>query len=183
MNPDRDTSEAVTDGIRAYLAADSAPYAIAISGEWGVGKTHLVQSAVGDVFDPSSFLYLSLYGLSTVAEIEAAILAAGYAPAVGFIHSGKPLSFVYDVADIFKFETVVPLAFKIAAKNPSQPDRQVRIACREIFRQTRLLNKIIPSIEEMLADGGIDPPPPPKDAQPPAIPEPEAIGDEGHRSK
>lgn len=119
-----------------------------------------------------------LYGVT-----EAAILAAGYAPAVGFIHTGKPLSFVYDVADIFKFETVVPLAFKIAAKNPSQPDRQVRIACREIFRQTRLLNKIIPSIEEMLADGGIDPPPPPKDAQPPAIPEPEAIGDEGHRSK
>ena len=119
-----------------------------------------------------------LYGVT-----EAAILAAGYAPAVGFIHTGKPLSFVYDVADIFKFETVVPLAFKIAAKNPSQPDRQVRIACRDIFRQTRLLNKIIPSIEEMLADGGIDPPPPPKDAQPPAIPEPETIGDKGHRSK
>ena len=119
-----------------------------------------------------------LYGVT-----EAAILAAGYAPAVGFIHSGKPLSFVYDIADIFKFETVVPLAFKIAAKNPSQPDRQVRIACRDVFRQTRLLKKIIPSIEEILADGGIDPPPPPEDAQPPAIPEPETIGDEGHRSK
>jgi CRISP-associated protein Cas1 len=25
---------------------------------------------------------------------EAAILAAGYAPAIGFLHSGKPLSFV-----------------------------------------------------------------------------------------
>ncbi|PVR40641.1 hypothetical protein C4676_27740, partial [Salmonella enterica subsp. enterica serovar Anatum] len=36
-----------------------------------------------------------LYGIS-----EAAILAAGYAPAIGFIHSGKPLSFVYDIADI-----------------------------------------------------------------------------------
>ena len=76
MNPDRDMSEEVLDAIRAYLAADSAPYAIAISGEWGVGKTHLVQSAIGGVFDPSSFLYLSLYGLSTVAEIEAVILAA-----------------------------------------------------------------------------------------------------------
>ncbi|MGH8596509.1 MAG: type I-E CRISPR-associated endonuclease Cas1e, partial [Gammaproteobacteria bacterium] len=48
-----------------------------------------------------------LYGVT-----EAAVLAAGYAPAVGFIHTGKPLSFVYDVADIYKFDTVVPVAFK-----------------------------------------------------------------------
>ncbi len=119
-----------------------------------------------------------IYGVT-----EAAILAAGYAPAVGFLHSGKPLSFVYDIADIFKFESVVPVAFRIAAKNPAQPDREVRIACRDIFRETRLLKKIIPSIEEILAAGGIEPPPPPKDAQPPAIPEPEKLGDTGHRSK
>ncbi|MCV6614816.1 MAG: type I-E CRISPR-associated endonuclease Cas1e, partial [Cellvibrionaceae bacterium] len=62
-----------------------------------------------------------LYGIT-----EAAILAAGYAPAIGFLHSGKPLSFVYDVADIIKFETVVPVAFRIAAKRPKQPDREVR---------------------------------------------------------
>ena len=75
-----------------------------------------------------------LYGLS-----EAAILAAGYAPAVGFIHTGKPQSFVYDIADLFKFETVVPMAFRIASKNPKSPEREVRLACRDIFRQTRLL--------------------------------------------
>ena len=119
-----------------------------------------------------------LYGVT-----EAAILAAGYAPAVGFLHSGKPLSFVYDIADIFKFETVVPVAFKIASKNPAQPDREVRIACRDVFRETHLLKRIIPGIEEVLSAGGIEPPPPPKDAQPPAIPEPEKLGDEGHRSK
>ena len=118
-----------------------------------------------------------LYGVT-----EAAILAAGYAPAVGFLHSGKPLSFVYDIADIYKFDTVVPVAFQVAAKNPAQPDRQVRIACRDVFRQTRLLQKIIPGIEDILAAGGITPPPPPADAQPPAIPEPENIKDQGHRS-
>lgn len=118
-----------------------------------------------------------LYGVT-----EAAVLAAGYAPAVGFIHSGKPLSFVYDVADIFKFETVVPVAFKVAAKHPSKPDNEVRIACRDIFRSSKLLKRIIPSIEEMLSAGGIEPPPPPEDAQPPAIPEPKSISDVGHRS-
>mgnify|MGYP006283218531 CR=1 FL=1 len=118
-----------------------------------------------------------LYGVT-----EAAILAAGYAPAIGFLHSGKPLSFVYDIADIYKFETVVPVAFKIAAKKPAQPDREVRIACRDVFRQTRLLKKIIPGIEDILSAGGIEPPAPPEDAQPPAIPEPEKLGDQGHRS-
>ena len=49
------------------------------------------------------------------------MLAAGYAPAIGFIHTGKPLSFVYDIGDLVKFETVVPLAFEQAAKVPFQP--------------------------------------------------------------
>lgn len=119
-----------------------------------------------------------LYGVT-----EAAILAAGYAPAIGFVHSGKPLSFVYDIADIIKFESVVPVAFKIAAKKPFQPDRQVRLACREIFRTSKVLKQLIPLIEEVLAAGEISPPKPPEDAQPPAIPEPESIGDQGHRSK
>lgn len=118
-----------------------------------------------------------LYGVS-----EAAVLAAGYAPAIGFIHSGKPLSFVYDIADLIKFKTVVPVAFKIAKKNPRQPDREVRIACREIFRSQKVLKNLIPLIEDVLAAGGIEPPPPPKDSQPPAIPEPTGISDAGHRS-
>ena len=119
-----------------------------------------------------------LYGIT-----EAAILAAGYAPAIGFLHTGKPLSFVYDIADIVKFETVVPAAFRIAAKNPPMPEREVRIACRDAFKQTRLLQRIIPMIEEVLAAGEIDPPPPPADAVPPAIPEPPSLGDTGHRSQ
>ena len=119
-----------------------------------------------------------LYGIT-----EAAILAAGYAPAIGFLHTGKPLSFVYDIADIVKFETVVPAAFRIAAKNPPMPEREVRIACRDAFKQTRLLQRIIPMIEEVLAAGEIEPAPPPADAVPPAIPEPPSVGDSGHRSQ
>jgi len=118
-----------------------------------------------------------LYGVT-----EAAVLAAGYAPAVGFIHTGKPLSFVYDVADIYKFETVVPVAFKIAAKCPHNPEQQVRIACRDVFRESRLLERIIPGIEEMLAAGEIAPPVAHEEAVLPAIPNAEGIGDAGHRA-
>lgn len=119
-----------------------------------------------------------LYGIT-----EAAILAAGYAPAIGFLHTGKPLSFVYDIADIVKFETVVPAAFRVAARNPPMPEREVRIACRDAFKQTRLLQRLIPMVEDVLAAGEIEPPPPPPDAVPPAIPEPESVGDAGHRSQ
>jgi CRISPR-associated protein Cas1 len=89
---------------------------------------------------------------------------------------------VYDIADLFKFDTVVPVAFKIAARSPSQPDKEVRHACRDIFRETRLLKQIIPAIEEVLAAGEIEPPKPPEESVPPAIPNPESIGDAGHRS-
>lgn len=118
-----------------------------------------------------------LYGIT-----EAAVLAAGYAPAIGFVHSGKPLSFVYDIADIIKFDTVVPKAFEIAAQNRADPDREVRIACREIFRSQKTLATLIPLIEEVLSAGGIEPPPPPDDVPPPAIPEPQSLADSGFRS-
>ena len=117
-----------------------------------------------------------LYGIS-----EAAILAAGYAPAIGFIHTGKPQSFVYDIADIFKFETVVPVAFRIAARNPYNPEQSVRLACRDSFRQTKLLKRIIPTIEEVLSAGGLSIPKPAKESVAPAIPNKEGIGDAGHR--
>jgi len=119
-----------------------------------------------------------LYGIT-----EAAVLAAGYAPAIGFIHWGKPLSFVYDIADIFKFETVVPIAFQIAAKKPKEPDRAVRIACRETFREQKTLSKIIPVIEEVLAAGDIQLPSIPEESVPPAIPTAVSLGEIGHRIK
>ena len=51
-----------------------------------------------------------LHGLT-----QAAILTAGYSPAIGFIHTGKALSFVYDIADLYKVELIVPLVFELIA--------------------------------------------------------------------
>lgn len=52
----------------------------------------------------------TLYGIT-----EAAILALGYSPALGIVHAGDSRSLVFDIADTIKFQTVVPLAFEIAA--------------------------------------------------------------------
>jgi len=117
-----------------------------------------------------------LYGVT-----EAAVLAAGYAPAVGFIHTGKPLSFVYDIADIYKFDTVVPVAFQVAARQPREVEREVRLRCRDVFRQTRLLEKIIPEIEAILSAAGVEPPQAEPEQVGPAFPDPKPLGDAGHR--
>ncbi len=128
----------------------------------------------------------ALYGLT-----EAAVLAAGYAPALGFLHTGKPQSFVYDIADLFKFDTVVPEAFRVAAAAESgrpldgQPVRdpvaETRRRCRDAFRRTDLLAKLIPSIEDVLSAGGIPLPEPAEEAMPVAFPAPGGLGDDGHR--
>lgn len=117
-----------------------------------------------------------LYGVT-----EAGVLAAGYAPAIGFVHTGKPLSFVYDIADIVKFDTVVPVAFKIAAQSHHNAERKVRHACRDIFRESKLLDRLIPMINDVLAAAGEKPPLPPPEAVQPAIPNKEGLGDDGHR--
>ena len=117
-----------------------------------------------------------LYGIC-----EAAILAAGYSPAIGFVHYGKARSFVFDIADLFKFETVLPVAFKVASNKPKDPEGEVRRACRDSFRETRLLKKIIPTIEEILANGGLPVPDISEDMVLPAFEEENNFGDPGHR--
>ncbi len=90
-----------------------------------------------------------LYGLC-----HAAILATGYSPALGFIHTGKQLSFVYDVADLYKVELTIPLAFEAARENPPNLERWVRLKCRDMFRESRLLQRVVPDIKKAL--GGKD---------------------------
>jgi CRISPR-associated protein Cas1 len=86
------------------------------------------------------------------------------------------------VADIYKFETGVPVAFKIAAKCPHNLEQAARIACRDLLRESRLLERIIPGIEELLSTGEIASPAAHAEAVLPAIPNAEGIGNAGHRA-
>ena len=118
-----------------------------------------------------------LYGVT-----EAAILAAGYAPAIGFIHTGKPRSFVYDIADIFKFPRFVELAFRVAKRSHGAPEREVRRGCRDVFREDRILNKLVDTIHEVLNAGELPVPKPGSDQLAPAIKNTTRTGDVGHRT-
>jgi CRISPR-associated protein Cas1 len=146
--------------------------------DWGAGDT---------VNRCLSAATASLYGIT-----EAAVLAAGYAPAIGFLHTGKPQSFVYDIADLFKFETVVPVAFRVAGaaagNRPfsgsvvADPVGEVRRRCRDAFRQSQILTRLIPAIEDVLAAGGLPVPEAAPEAMPVAFEDPvEKLGDDGHR--
>lgn len=86
-----------------------------------------------------------LYGVT-----HAAIVAAGYSPALGFVHTGKQLSFVYDIADFYKLEMSVPVAFRAAAEGPEGIEGRVRRTCRDAFHTDRLLQRIIPDIDRAL---------------------------------
>jgi CRISP-associated protein Cas1 len=93
-----------------------------------------------------------LYGVC-----HAAIVAAGFSPALGFIHTGKMLSFVYDIADLYKADLTVPLAFEITAASTEKLESHVRRACRDKFYAGRLLQRIIPDIEKALASNSAEP--------------------------
>ena len=81
---------------------------------------------------------------------HAAIVSGGYSTALGFIHTGKQLSFVYDIADLYKTEITIPIAFETTAKYPGKPDPYTRMACRERFREAKLLERILPDIDDLL---------------------------------
>lgn len=92
-----------------------------------------------------------LYGIC-----HAAILTAGYTPAIGFIHTGKQLSFVYDIADLYKSQITVPLAFDLVAEGDvAEIERRIRIRCRDEFYRQRLMERVLPDIAEVLDVGDV----------------------------
>lgn len=86
-----------------------------------------------------------LYGIC-----HSAIVAAGYSPGLGLIHTGKQLSFVYDIADLYKTEISIPAAFSATAESEANLESRVRHACRDLFREKRILARIIPDIQHAL---------------------------------
>jgi CRISPR-associated protein Cas1 len=89
---------------------------------------------------------------------HAAIVSGGYSPGLGFIHTGKLLSFVYDIADLYKTEISIPIAFEIVALGEREIEPRVRQRMRQALKESKLLHRILPDIDKLLNLG--DPPPP-----------------------
>ena len=81
---------------------------------------------------------------------HAAIVSGGYSPALGFIHTGRQLSFVYDIADLYKAEFTIPAAFQAASETLQGVEKRARELCRERFREGKILQRILPDIDSLL---------------------------------
>ncbi|MFJ9597977.1 type I-E CRISPR-associated endonuclease Cas1e [Streptomyces virginiae] len=84
-----------------------------------------------------------LYGI-----VHAAVLALGCSPALGFIHQGNQQAFVYDIADLYKAELTIPLAFSLNAT--PNPEAAARRSFRDGLRLYKLLPRIVADIQNLL---------------------------------
>lgn len=86
-----------------------------------------------------------LYGLA-----HAVIVALGCAPGLGFIHVGHERSFVYDIADLYKSEITIPIAFQTAAEEPEDLPAVVRRRVRDAMVSAKILERMVHDIRWLL---------------------------------
>ena len=73
---------------------------------------------------------------------EAAIVSLGYSTALGFVHTGKIRSFVYDVADLYKAETTIPAAFESVKEGDGTLEANVRRILRRYLQKQKVMSRL-----------------------------------------
>ncbi|WP_436501679.1 type I-E CRISPR-associated endonuclease Cas1e [Actinokineospora sp. HUAS TT18] len=89
----------------------------------------------------------SLYGV-----VHAVIVALGCSPGLGFVHTGHSRSFVYDVADLYKTDISIPVAFDITARQVIDIGAETRRAVRDHMKNGHFLETCVRDIKTLLAD-------------------------------
>lgn len=79
---------------------------------------------------------LSAANAALYAIVLAGLHSLGYSPSLGFIHTGKQLSFVYDIADLVKTDTSIPAAFEAAAAGADKVESRARNSSRPVRPRT-----------------------------------------------
>lgn len=119
-----------------------------LAGKYGIKRFRRnYDPAAWDTQDPVN-LALSAANSCMYGVVHAAVLALGCSPALGFVHSGTQMAFVYDIADLFKMQVTVPLAFSLHASTDAE--REVRRKLREEFRLLKLMPAIINSVQRVI---------------------------------
>lgn len=89
------------------------------------------------------------------AVIMGILNAIGMSPALGIIHCGRADSFVYDVADLIKASTSIPVAFDVTIEHHADVndvDRRTRFLIREKIREQKILNRIITFLKQLFME-------------------------------
>lgn len=111
----------------------------------------------GREYDPYDFLggslinqalsagHTCLYGVA-----HSVIVALGLSPALGFVHTGHERSFVYDVADLYKAEITVPLAFEVVSEGAEDVPGEMRRRTRDAFVAAKIFERMVKDIRRLL---------------------------------
>jgi CRISPR-associated protein Cas1 len=154
--PDEDVSTATMQQLRGREGARVKKLYRAHSTRTGVpwsGRTYRPGEpfeAGDDVNRLLSAGHSCLYGVC-----HAAIVGIGASPALGFVHTGGATSFVLDIADLYKVDYTIPLAFDLAAGGQVD-ERSVRTAFRDEVADGKLMAQVIHDIKELLLGEGQD---------------------------
>lgn len=85
-----------------------------------------------------------LYGV-----IASVIHALGMSTGLGFVHTGHDLSFVYDIADLFKAQTAIPAAFDTVASGSIEPENDVRRALRDSLVSRGVMDSCVSTLRSL----------------------------------
>lgn len=88
----------------------------------------------------------ALYGV-----VGAVVASLGLSPGHGVIHTGNRQSFVLDIADLYKAEVTIPLAFRL--RDSDDPETDMLRALRQQMRLVRLIPRIVDDTREVLGGG------------------------------
>jgi CRISPR-associated protein Cas1 len=92
-----------------------------------------------------SSAHLCLYGVA-----HSVIVALGCSPGLGFVHTGHERSFVFDIADLYKAEITIPIAFEVAARAPEDIGSATRRAVRDVISDGHILKRAARDIRGLL---------------------------------
>lgn len=90
---------------------------------------------------------VSLYGV-----VHAIIVALGCSPGLGFVHARNERSFVYDIADLYKVDLTIPLAFDLAANEPADIGTAARRSLRDRIRDGKFIQQCVHDVRYILTE-------------------------------
>ena len=156
--PDEDVSNLTTQQLRGREGSRVRKIYRTAAEEWNI--TWNGREYDSDDFESSDLVnqalsagHACLYGLA-----HSVIMALGCSAGLGFIHVGHERSFVYDIADLYKTEVTIPIAFEVASQAPTDLPSVVRRKVRDKMASMKLLERMVKDIRYLLSDEGDEQP-------------------------
>lgn len=93
--------------------------------------------------------YLTALHHILYAIVQSVIVTMGFSPAIGFVHTGKMQSFVYDMADLYKERLTIPLAFRLSAQYGAYNRKEMLRAFRAEIVNFHLMQAIADDLKRL----------------------------------